>query len=115
MSEKEAIQITTDAFIDYKINMPKELKVISDYGVLLFPSFWMRIQKVIYSTLKASPATTAVGLGMQNAFDIHMETILDSNLMYKMFGKDLSGMGLSFVNAPPIGLDTFIPTDLIGL
>jgi len=74
----------------------------------------MRIQKVIYSTLKANPAGAAVGIGLQNALDIHMETILDSNMLYKMFGKDLSGSGLSFVNAPPIGLDTFLPTDLFG-
>jgi hypothetical protein len=112
-TEEEAIQITSDAFIDYKVNMPKELKVLSDYGVLMFPSFWMRIQKVIYATLKANPVGAAAGLTLQNLLDMHMETIMKSALPYKMFGKDLSGSGLEFLNTPPVGMDTFIPTDAI--
>jgi len=96
------------------LNMPKELKVLSDYGVLLFPSFWMRIQKVIYSTIKAAPATSAVGLALSNAVGMDIETILDSNMIYKLFGRNLDQHGFAFLNDPPIGLDTFFPTDIIG-
>jgi len=116
MSEKEAIKIVSQAFLEYHLNQPKEMKVLSDYGVLLFPSYWVRMQKVIPAAIKANPVGAAVGIGLETAFDspYEIETFMSSNFMYKMFGKDLSGSGLEFIHTPPIGVDTFIPTDLFG-
>jgi hypothetical protein len=108
-SEHDAIKITLESFVDYKINMPKEVKALSDYGVLLFPSFWMRIQKVILATVKANPAGVAFGTSIQQFIDIHPDTIIDSNIIVKMFGKHFDGNGLDFINAPLLSSDAFFP------
>jgi hypothetical protein len=38
-----------DSFPDYKENMPIAIKALSDVGIIMFPSFWLRIQKIIYT------------------------------------------------------------------
>ena len=106
MPQKEALSKSLDAFVDYKVNMPKELKVMSDYAILLFPSFWMRIQKVIWSTLKASPATTPAALALTEAMELEFETIFASNIFSKL--------EMNPFHTPPIGADTFLPLDLFG-
>jgi len=89
-TEEEAIIAATDAFINYKQNMPKQLKILSDYGVLLFPSFWMRIQRVIWSLLKRNPVTAVAALSLEEVIQLNMPTVFDANLMSKwdngMFG-----------------------------
>ncbi|RLA61861.1 MAG: hypothetical protein DRQ78_08415, partial [Epsilonproteobacteria bacterium] len=93
-TEEEAIIEATDAFINYKQNMPKELKILSDYGVLLFPSFWMRIQKVIWSLLKRNPASAATALAIEEMIQLNINTVFDANLAAKYD----NGM----LNTPPI-------------
>jgi len=61
-SEAEAVGEALETFIDYRVNMPKELKVLSDTGLILFPSFWMRIQKVILSLSTNNSASIAAAL-----------------------------------------------------
>jgi len=82
-TEEEAIIAATDAFINYKQNMPKQLKILSDYGVLLFPSFWMRIQRVIWSLLKRNPATAMAALSMEEMIQMNIATVFDANLVAK--------------------------------
>jgi len=114
-SKKEAIQVALESFVDYKINMPKEMKVLSDYGILLFPAFWTRIQKVILATLKANPSGIFFALLMQRFLEEHPETIFDSSLIYKAFGQHLSGSGFEFINGiPPVEIGTFYPAELFG-
>jgi len=100
VSEADAIATVTDAFIDYKQNMPKELKVISDYGLLMFPSFWMRIQRVILHLAKEKPATAMAGMTLEAMLDLNVPSILDANLVSKLTGE------YGIVGAPPI-LDAF--------
>jgi len=94
MSEEEAILKTTDAFINYKQNMPKELKMLSDYGVLLFPSFWMRVQRVIWSLLSHNPATALLAASTEELTQIDLPTIFDSNIVTKI--------DHGILNTPPI-------------
>jgi len=95
-TEEEAVATTLAAFIDYKQNMPKHLKVLSDYGVLLFPSYWMRIQKVIFSMAKKKPVTVISALAIEESLMMNIPTIMDSSLYHK-----LTGFG-DIVNPPPI-------------
>jgi len=96
-----------EAFVDYKVNMPKNVKVASDYGILLFPSFWMRIQKVMYAIAKDNPAKIASGLALSELLDLSVSTYADSNIFSKA--------GVMF-NEPPVftdTLDAIIPTDFL--
>jgi len=55
MSEKAAEVRVIDSFPDYKENMPIAIKQLSDMGILMFPTFWIRIQKVIYRMARDKP------------------------------------------------------------
>lgn len=83
-TEEEAFMTAIDAFIDYKQNMPKELKALSDYGILLFPSFWMRVQRVILSLISRNPATATAAAAMEEVVSINIPTIFDANLFSKI-------------------------------
>ena len=107
MNEEEIVETVLEAFVDYKVNLPKELKVTSDYGVLMFPSFWLRIQKVIYAISKDNPLKIAAGLTLQEVLDIHVDSYFDSNIFSK------AG---DIVNMPPVftdPVDMLFPTKLI--
>jgi hypothetical protein len=106
-TENEVVIKVLEAFVDYKVNMPKELKVMSDYGVILFPSFWLRIQKVIYAIAKDNPAKVAAGITLSELLSINVESYYDSNIIAK------AG---NIIHQPPIftdPLDVIMPTDLI--
>jgi len=62
IEENQAVKEALETFIDYRVNMPKELKVLSDLGLVLFPSFWMRIQKVILGLSVNNSASIGAGL-----------------------------------------------------
>jgi hypothetical protein len=82
--------------------MPRELKYASDMGVFLFPSFWMRVQRVIYRLVKEKPATMAAGLTTEALMNLHIPTVFDSFLLAKEH----------FVYSPPVDVSSFIPTHL---
>ena len=106
MNEEEIVLTVMEAFVDYKVNMPKEVKYLSDHGILLFPSFWMRIQKIIYSISKNNPLKVGTGLILAEALDLHIASYYDSNIFSK-FGE--------IFNAPPPITDPWdivIPTAL---
>ena len=106
MTEEEIINKVLEAFVDYKVNMPKNIKVLSDYGVLLFPSFWMRVQKVMYSIAKENPAKVATGVFISQMFEFQVPTYADSNIFVK------AG---NIFNEPPVftnPVDAVFPTDL---
>ena len=54
------------------------------------PSFWMRIQRVIWSLLKRNPATAIAALTMEEIIQLNVATVFDANIVAKynngMFG-----------------------------
>ena len=73
-----------DTFIDYRLNLPKELKVLSDLGVIMFPSFWLRAQKVIYNLVKYHPINAGAGLVVTDVLNLNGASIIDANVLNKM-------------------------------
>ena len=102
MSKEEAVPKVLELFIDYKVNMPKELKYASDTGVLLFPSFWMRIQRSVYRLARQNPATVTAGMSLEALMDVHIPTIYDSFV----------GAKEHFFYTPQIDESTFFPTHI---
>lgn len=108
ITEEEVVVKVLEAFVDYKVNMPKELKVMSDYGVILFPSFWLRIQKVIYALAKDNLLKVGAGITLSEMLSLPIESYYDSNIFAK------AG---NIINQPPVftdPLDIILPTDLIA-
>jgi hypothetical protein len=83
MSSDDARIKVLDSFPDYKENMPLAIKQASDVGILMFPSFWLRIQKAIYRMAKDKPAGLATEELIQVALGTNSETILGSNILSK--------------------------------
>ena len=75
-----------DTFIDYRLNLPKELQTLSNLGVIMFPSFWIRAQKVIYNLVKYHPVNAGVGLLLTDLLGMSGASIVDANILNK-FGE----------------------------
>jgi len=97
-----------DSFPDYKENMPLAIKQLSDSGIIMFPSFWLRIQKVIYRMIRDKPVNLAAELMLEEAFGNNINTILDANIV----NKSNSFGGLFHTPIEPIGLGSILPTHL---
>lgn len=97
-----------DSFPDYKENMPLAIKELSDMGIIMFPSFWLRIQKVIYRMIRDKPINLATELMLEEAFGSNINTILDANII----NKSNSFGGLLHTPTEPIGWGSFFPTYL---
>jgi len=83
MSNKDALAQVVKAIPDYKEEMPSSMKLLSDYGILMFPSFWARIQRSIYMMAKERPASLIAEYGIESALGVHVESITDANLYNK--------------------------------
>lgn len=57
MSENEAAMNTTNTFLDYAMNLPPEMKFMSDIYLLPFPSFFVRMQRVLLNLADKSPVS----------------------------------------------------------
>ena len=97
-----------DSFPDYKENMPLAIKHLSDIGILMFPSFWLRIQKVIYRMVRDKPVNLATELLLEDVVGSNVNTIFDANLINKSntFG------GLLHMPYEPIGVGSVVPTHI---
>ena len=54
-TKSEASQMALDSFVDYRKNLTRELKVVSDYAMVPFVTFWLRIQKVLWGLIANNP------------------------------------------------------------
>lgn len=98
MSEDETIQDVNDSLFDYTQNMPESLKVLSDYGVLLFPTFWARVQRTIYMLGRDNPVSLASAFTTAELLDIQSAHMVGSNI----FSKFDNG---SIFNSPELTID----------
>lgn len=84
MKPKEAELEVIDSFPDYKEAMPTKVRQLSDLGVLMFPSYWLRIQKTIYRMVKDRPVSFGVEEAINELTDLEGSSIEDSNIFSKM-------------------------------
>lgn len=108
MDPKEAEVLVIESFPDYKENMPMAMKIISDYGVLMFPSYWSRIHVPAYRMLTKRSVNSALGMELSNLTGTHFETILNATLPVRL------NEGMNIVHTPLdiVGLNSIFPTQL---
>lgn len=83
MTEEEAVLDVLDAFVDYRMNMPPEIKFMSDTFFMMYPSFWMKIQKVIFQLAKTHPLGVGNALLMAEILNTQGLSIMGANLITK--------------------------------
>lgn len=106
MSAEDARITVLDSFPDFKENMPLAVKQLSDAGIIMFPSFWLRIQKIIYRMARDRPVSLATEMLVQEAVGSDINTIFGSNVINKSetFG------GLIHSPFEAAGLGSVVPT-----
>ena len=105
-SENEAIEDVTNSFFDYTVNMPESMKVLSDYIILLFPTFWARIQRVIMLLGRDHPVSLATAYAVAELLGMESVHVVGSNLVTKFDDG-------SIINAPQVTLDAFFASNII--
>ena len=105
-TENEAIQDVTDSFFDYTANMPESMKLLSDYGVLLFPTFWARVQRVIILLGRDQPVSLASAFLISEMLGLDSTHIIGSNLISKFDNG-------SILNSPEVTTDAFYASGII--
>ena len=105
-TENEAIQDVTDSFFDYTANMPESMKLLSDYGILLFPTFWARIQRVIFMLGRDQPVSLASAFLISEMLGLDSTHIIGSNLISKFDNG-------SILNSPEVTTDAFYASGII--
>ncbi|MCP4489785.1 MAG: hypothetical protein GY820_21080 [Gammaproteobacteria bacterium] len=110
MNPEDAKIKVLDSFPDYKENMPLEIKELSDVGIIMFPTFWMRIQKAIYRMARDRPVNLASEMMIQEMLGSDVNTIFESNVLNKAntFG------GLVHPPFEPVGVNSFVPKEIFG-
>lgn len=97
-----------DSFPNYTENMPMAIQQASDVGVLMFPSFWLRIQKVIYRMAKEKP----LSLATEEALDVYLHSNLDSIVGSNIVNKATSWGGIIHSPYENMGTASIFPEHL---
>ena len=106
INEDAALESVT-SFIDYKMNIPRELRFLEQTGITSFITFWSRIQKVMLVSLKNNPVNAITTIMLNEMLNLNGGTIFDANVIDKW------GSG-SLVGSPQFGMDVVLPTKVFG-
>ena len=87
MSEQDAVKDALVSLLDYKQNMPKSLKFLSDLYILPYPSFFTRIQRVIYTMATRTPVSFTAQEISNEVLGYHGQNIIGSSILRK-YGDD---------------------------
>lgn len=93
-----------DTFVDVRLNIPSEFKILSDYFILRFPSFWLGTAVVVPQMIAAKPLNTMVTLAISGITG--MPTIYESHPLWKAISSERS---VANMPANVTTIDTFIP------
>ena len=106
---KKAIEKAIAFMPDYKENMPVGLKTVSDYGILMFPSFFLRTFQPATYLLRKKLIGVGIEEQVQALIGQNIETVFDTNLYTKL----VDGQ---FLHSPTeyIGVGSVLPTNLFN-
>ena len=108
MDPVKAEVLVIESFPDYKENMPMAMKILSDYGILMFPSYWTRIHVPAYRMVTKRTINVGLELELSNLTNTHLESILDATLPVRL------DSNMDIVHSPLdiVGIDSIFPTQL---
>lgn len=91
----KAATMATEMFFAYNQNMPEAIDNMSRYGVMMFPSFWIRAQKVVWNLAKYHPLNVSTGMIMAHLTGEQGITIMSANLLNKIDQDTVAQFGLN--------------------
>ena len=78
-----AMKQISDAFVNYDIPSGRALQYMNDMGFLMFTKYYLRIQRVIFNTVREHPAR-ALMLMTLDAYFSGLQSILDSSMIGRL-------------------------------
>jgi hypothetical protein len=95
MNKEEAIQLVSDAFINYDVPSHRLLQYANDTGLIYFSKYYLRIQKIITHLYKENPGRALMLLTASHFFD-GIPTLMDSAAIHRI-GNPFSTGALKYV------------------
>ena len=83
LSHEEAIQLASDAFVNYDIPSHRTVQYLNDMGIVWFTKYYLRIQKVIAHLYKEKPGRAMMLLSLGHFFP-GVPTLMDSSFIHKL-------------------------------
>lgn len=81
MSPSEAEIEVHKSFIDYRVPQTKEMKLISDLGIIMFPMFLMRVQRTIFNLTMKKPVTVMAVAAFEALTGFDINNLQEENLI----------------------------------
>ena len=109
MDPREAVIKVIDDFPDYKAEMPMEMKVLSDFGIMMFPAYWARMINVNRRLVLQRSASTATELELVHLLDeynIAPDTVFEHNILERLYNNATGTFGPTVISNP---LDVISP------
>jgi hypothetical protein len=95
MGTEQAIQLVSDAFINYDVPSHRLLQYANDMGFVYFSKYYLRIQKIIMHLYRENPARALMLLIGSHFFDA-VPTLMDSAAVHRL-GNPFSTGALKYV------------------
>lgn len=83
LSHEEAIQLASDAFVNYDIPSHRTVQYLNDMGIVWFTKYYLRIQKVIAHLYAEKPGRAMMLLSLSHFFS-GVPTLMDSSFIHKL-------------------------------
>ena len=95
LGREEAVQLASDAFINYDIPSHRDVQYLNDMGIIWFTKYYLRIQKVIAHLYMDNPGRALMLLSL-NHFYANAPVLMDSGFMNKLGHNPFSKGALNY-------------------
>ena len=82
LSHADAIQQSSEDFVNYELPMHRGMQYLDDMGVMPFMKYFLRIQKVIYRLHREHPGRVLIAMLLGKVLDLG-PIVLDGSLIHK--------------------------------
>ena len=94
LTHEQAVQLASDAFINYDVPTHRKLQYANDSGLVMFTKYYMRIQKMLVRIYREHPGRVIGMVGLEQMIG-DQPTVLDSSMMNR-FGNPLNMGALDY-------------------
>lgn len=94
LTHEQAVQLASDAFINYDVPTHRKLQYANDSGLVMFTKYYMRIQKMLVRIYREHPGRVIGMVGLEQLIG-DQPTVLDSGMLNR-FGNPLNMGALDY-------------------
>lgn len=84
MTHEEAVQRSSDAFINYDVPTHRKLQYVNDSGLVMFTKYYLRIQKMLVRIYREHPGRVLAMIAAEKFLIGAQPTVLDSSMMNRL-------------------------------